>query len=337
MGEGVREAKHIFGLFSAFPILLLLFSLAAAQQYTATEISFIEWGDAAEQLKICEPFIEYDPADSQEVMSWPCGGPNHKFVDKNENFYFGLSYFHEFKAFRSDGSLLLDYSVESPTYNPEFYRESVAQFYVDSLCRIYLMGSKRYDYVAMVDTMGNLSAKLTPYGEGSGNRLVNFYLNSDNRLLFKIHHDGQTTLYTCKDQQFTPGGCRWWAIDGNCYWVRKIGSSTIEFKKYGDRDSLGEVGWQEIITRQSPIEMFNASFLGVDDDLRLYVQIVALNGPEERILVYDTAYEIESQIILPIPENRYEWHLIPFMRHDGNVYEFRCLDNGMHIYRWVRE
>ena len=337
MGKGVREAQDISIALSAFLAVLLMFSLVAAQDFAPTEITFIPWGDGAEQLKICEPFIEYDPADSQEVMAWPCGGPNHKFVDKNENFYFGLSYFHEFKAFRPDGSLLLDYSVESPAYNPEFYRESAAQFYVDSLCRIYFMGSKRYDYIAMVDTIANLLAKLTPYGEGSGNRLVNFYRNSEDAFFTSFRHEGQVLYYTYHNQQFIPGGCMWLAVDGNCYWVRMTESSTIEFMKHGGGDTLGLDGWEEIETRQSPIEMFNASFLGVDDDMRLYVQIVALNAAEERILVYDTTYEIESQIVMPIPENRYEWHLIPFMRHDGNVYEFRCTDDGMHIYRWVRD
>jgi len=337
MGKGVRKQQKRFMGFSTFLAVLLLFSPAAAQDFNATEILFIEWGDRPEQLNICEPEIEYNPDDSSEFMVWHCGGPNRKFVDKNENFYFGLSYFHEFKAFRSDGSLLLDYSVESPTYNPEFYRESVGQFYVDSLCRIYINGSFDYDYVAMVDTMGNLLAKLSPYGAGSGNRMVAFSRNSEDMLFFEIHHEGQTLLYTYSNQQFIPGGCRCLAVDGNCYWVRKIGSSTIEFKKYGDRDTLGEVGWEQIVTQQYPLEMVNLGLLGVDDDMNIFVAIKTAQDLKLHVAVYDTLFQLQTEFILPSPDNRYDWRLGPFMRHDGNVYEFRCLDDGMHIYRWVRE
>jgi len=333
----VREAQDIVIAFLAFIAVMLLFSLAAAQDFTATEILFIEWGDGPEQLKICEPFIEYNPDDSSDFMVTDCGGPDMAFVDKSENFYFTLYYFRGFKAFRSDGSLLFDYSEGTPGYNPEFYRNGVGEFYVDSLCRIYINASLDYDYVAMVDTMGNLLAKLSPYGAGSGNRMVSLDRDSEDALLFRVRHGGQTMLYTYRNQQFVPGGCEWLAVDGNCYWVRKIGSSTIEFKKYGDRDSLGEVGWEEIVTRQYPLEMLSARLLGVDDDMNLFLTIQTAQDLVLRVAVYDTLFQLQTEFVRPSPNNRYDWGLGPFMRHDGNVYEFRCLDDGMHIYRWVRE
>jgi len=337
MGEGVREAKHIFGLFSAFPILLLLFSLAAAQDFTATEILFIEWGDGPNQLKICEPFIEYNPEDSSEFTITDCGGPDMAFVDKNENFYFTLYYFKGFKAFRSDGSLLFDYSEGTPGYNPEFYRNGVGEFYVDSLCRIYINASLDYDYVAMVDTMGNLLAKLSPYGAGSGNRMVSFDRNSDDALQFWVRHAGSTLGFTYRADNFTPGGCSWLAKDGICYTVRILDSLTIEFKKYGDCDSLGRAGWRDIQTRQYPLEMISAHLLGVDDDMNLFLTIQTAQDLVLRVAVYDTLFQLQTEFVRPSPDNRYDWGLGPFMRHDGNVYEFRCLDDGMHIYRWVRE
>ena len=333
----MREAQDIVIAFLAFIAVMLLFSLAAAQDFTATEILFIEWGDGPEQLKICEPFIEYNPDDSSDFMVTDCGGPDMAFVDKSENFYFTLYYFRGFKAFRSDGSLLFDYSEGTPGYNPEFYRNGVGEFYVDSLCRIYINASLDYDYVAMVDTMGNLLAKLSPYGAGSGNRMVSLDRDSEDALLFRVRHGGQTMLYTYRNQQFVPGGCEWLAVDGNCYWVRKIGSSTIEFKKYGDRDSLGEVGWEEIVTRQYPLEMLSARLLGVDDDMNLFLTIQTAQDLVLRVAVYDTLFQLQTEFVRPSPNNRYDWGLGPFMRHDGNVYEFRCLDDGMHIYRWVRE
>ena len=363
MGERVRRAQHIFswhlgvgarprvptysrqtrtsavhnGLCLAFLAVLIMFSSGVGQSFTATEILFIEWGDGPDQLRICEPFIEHNPEDSSEFTITDCGGPDMAFVDKNENFYFTLYYFRGFKAFHSDGSLLFDYSEGTPGYKPEFYRNGVGEFYVDSLCRIYINGSFDYDYVAVVDTMGNLLAKLSPYGAGSGNRMVSLDRDSDDALLFRVRHDGQTMLYTYRNQQFIPGGCEWLAADGNCYWVRKIGTSTIEFKKYGDRDSLGEVGWEQIVTQQYPLEIFNLGLSGVDDNMKIYLWIAFPETDEARVAVYDTLFQLDTEFVLPSSPNRYDWAMSPFMRHDGNVYEFRCTDDGMHIYRWVRE
>jgi len=337
MGEGVRRHQKGLIAFSAFLAVLLLSSLSAGQSFNATEILFIEWGDGPDQLKICEPFIEYNPDDSSDFMVTDCGGPDQAFVDKNENMYFTLYYFRGFKAFRSDGSRLFDYSEGMPGYDPEFYRNGVGQFYVDSLCRIYTNASLDYDYVAMVDTMGNLLAKLSPYGAGSGNRAVTFYRNSNDILLMYFRHEGQSLGYTYENQQFVPGGCMWLAVDGYCYWARKIGSFTIEFMKHQGGDTLGIGGWEEIVTRQYPLEMFNLGLLGVDDNMKIYLCITFPETDEAWVAVYDTLFQLDTEFVLPSSPNRYDWAMSPFMRHDGNVYEFRCLDDGMHIYRWVRE
>jgi hypothetical protein len=334
MGKGVKKGQHIF---IALAAVMIWCSAALPQDYTATEISFIEWGEGPGQLKITGPETEYNPNDSSDYVTWPGIGPSGGFVDKNENFYFVISEFDQFKGFRRDGSLLLDYSVGAPDYNPEFFRAGVGEYYVDSLCRIYINGSFDYDYVAMVDTLGNLLAKLSPYGAGSGNRMVSLDRGSDDALLFRVRHGGQTMLYTYRNQQFIGGGCEWLAVDGNCYWVRKIGSSTIEFKKYGDRDSVGEVGWEEIVTQQYPLEMIDLGLMGIDDNMKLYLCIVFPETDEARVAVYDTLFQLDTEFVLPSSPNRYDWAMSPFMRHDGNVYEFRCLDDGMHIYRWVRE
>jgi hypothetical protein len=320
-----------------FAAVMVWCSAALPQAYIPTEISFIEWGDGPGQLKITEPETEYNPNDSSDHITWPGIGPSGGFVDKNENFYFVISEFDQFKGFRRDGSLLLDYSVGAPDYDPEFYRAGVGEYYVDSLCRIYINGSFDYDYVAMVDTLGNLLAKLNPYSAGSGNRMVSFDRDSDDALQFWVRHAGSTLGFTYRAGNFTAGGCSWLASDGNCYTVRKIDSLTIEFKKYGDCDSLGMAGWRDIQTRQYPLEMINLGLMGVDDNMKIYLCLVFPETDEARVAVYDTLYQLETEIVLPSSPNRYDWAMSPFMRHDGNVYEFRCTDDGMHIYRWVRE
>jgi len=136
----------------------------------------------------------------------------------------------------------------------------------------------------------------------------------------------------------------WSAVDGYCYWARKIGSFTIEFMKLHGGDTLGLGGSDEIVTRQYPLEMFNLGLMGIDDNMKIYLCLVFSEGmasppetDEARVAVYDTLFQLDTEFVLPSSPNRYDWAMSPFMRHDGNVYEFRCLDNGMHIYRWVRE
>ena len=129
----------------------------------------------------------------------------------------------------------------------------------------------------------------------------------------------------------------WSAVDGYCYWARKIGSFTIEFMKLHGGDTLGLGGSDEIVTRQYPLEMVNLGLLGVDDNMNLFLTIQTAQDLVLRVAVYDTLFQLQTEFILPSPDNRYDWGLGPFMRHDGNVYEFRCTDDGMHIHRWVRE
>jgi len=55
------------------------------------------------------------------------------------------------------------------------------------------------------------------------------------------------------------------------------------------------------------------------------------------IQVYDINYLLKDEFILPQVTNKYYLTLQPFLRSDGNVYEFRCLDDGLHVIRWSRK
>ena len=67
-----------------------------------------------------------------------------------------------------------------------------------------------------------------------------------------------------------------------------------------------------------------------EDEVDIPLGILVLNNQFE---------EVDRFELLPRPENQYLWyvHNSPFLRGDGNVYQFLCEDDGMHVIRWSKE
>jgi hypothetical protein len=58
----------------------------------------------------------------------------------------------------------------------------------------------------------------------------------------------------------------------------------------------------------------------------------------EKILIFNDNFALNEQAYLSDLPNKYEWSINPFMRpKDGNIYEFRVLDDGLHVVRWARD
>jgi hypothetical protein len=318
---------------------VFLFSPGIAfAQYTPEELCVIEWGNDPHQLKIDMPVwvdLNNTPADpTDDLIEEDGGGPTQAFVDMYENVYissYGLGYF---KAFDSSGRLILNFSPGEPDYDSLFGGHTISKFYVDSLCQIYLLAFPPLDYIVVVDTLGNLLDKLSPLGLNPPFGVCAMYFNSgDNLSVCSCNRE----LYTYENGNFTPGGAMGWrAFDGYYYNAGPEDSTQIRFIRYSDPGLDGySTDLLETFVPYNPY-FFSVGILGVDDSLRIFVGMLDSES-NSRIQIYNTAYELLDEIVYTPSSNRYFKYIGSFMRADGTLYEFRCLDDGMHVFRWSKK
>jgi hypothetical protein len=326
---------------SAFCLIITSFSLrfSGATEYSATSLTTIPWGDGSDELKIDLPFhedVNNTPQDSTD--DWvEFNGPKQGFADAYENIYIASRRYMQLKGFDTTGRLIFDYSEGEPGYNPQLFKTGLRKIYVDSLSRIYVVDGMRYDYVAVADTAGHLLDKLSPYGLGSGVVVYEIESNSDDVLTIcckdRTYHTYEHGIIT------TGGGSCWRARDGYYYYIRLEDSTHVTFVKYSNPDNYGNSSdlQENRVSLSGPLAYYS-EFLGVDDDMNLYVFLVGPRKPDGRVLIFDTAFNLTGEISFPREENRYQWYMRPFMRpSDGNIYEFRCLDDGLHVIRWSKQ
>jgi hypothetical protein len=276
------------------------------------------------------------PEDSSD--DWvELAGPNRNFVDKNENIYVSSFRLKQLKSFGKDGHLIFDYSKGAVGYDSEIFEAGVRQIFVDTMCHLYVAHADRHDYVAMLDTSGHLLARLSPHGQGSGIMVINIYRNSDDILSFYLEDN---TFYSFSHGIFQPNGATsWMARDGFYYTGYQRDSTAIVIIKLKNPDLNGNASLESKSTLEiTGAFIWYSEFLGVDDESQLY-HFVDQYGPDARkVFIFDEQLEQVDQVEFPLQLNRYHWEMRPFMRpSDGNIYEFRCLDDGLHVIRWSKE
>jgi hypothetical protein len=307
--------------------------------YKAEEMCVIGWGDSANQLKIDMPFhedVNNTPDDNSD--DWiEYAGPKMGVLDKDENIYLASHFYMQLKGFDKSGHLIFDCSEDAPSYNPAVYKSDIRNIYVDSLSRIFVIDGVRYDYIAIIDTNCNVIGKISPHGVGSGIVVRGFSAAYDDILLISCK-DG--TNYTYSEGKMIEGaGFGQLARDGYYYRTELIDSTQIHFQKYHNADIRG-VGTdlQEAYIPLINMKPYYSKFIGIDDSSILYVYLVGPDIVDNRIQMYDTSFNYIGELDFPKRHNKYEWYMYPYMRpSDGNIYEFRCLDDGLHVVRWKRE
>lgn len=325
-------------LISALMCVFLFSPGILCAEYTVTEILFIPWGEGEEQLKIAlphgldvhgTPFNYCD--DTYEILG---GGPSYGFVDQVDNIYFS-SYEHNYlKVFDPTGRLILDFSQGHPVYDSIIGHYSMGYFYVDTLCQIYVLSSQSLDHIPVIDTLGNLINKLNPVGIGSGVEILRIFPNSLDNLTVLCRNEN---YYFYTNNSFLPGGSNGWrAVDGFYYSAARNDSSNIGFTAFSDSDIEGNKSDLSHFIVPFGSNILHARLLGVDDNMNLYVFITE-SVTDTKVRVYNADYQLQDEIILAPRSNKYHWHIWPFMRTDGTLYEFRCLDDGLHVVRWSKK
>jgi hypothetical protein len=322
-------------------ILVLSWPACLRAAYTASEILVIPWGEGPNELEIAEPYLVYDDTPGADTTGYPAatGGPSKPFVDREENFYFISYHISYLKGFNSEGEVIVDYSEGKTEFRDEFFRGIFLDFYVDSLGRIFCNGNDvDGGYVAVADRNNNLLDKLNPLGVGSGVPCSFICWGSDDVLIFQSRNHGYSTYM---NGEFYPGGAGGWrAKDGVYYFGMPADASTIQVFRYENPDTTGQPSSMDTLYFPQEIEnLRSGGLVGMDDEMNFYLGYKDSTGSRHGIRVYNQNQEFIDELeYLPREENKYLWDTPnPFLRHDGNIYEFHCRDDGMHIFRWSRE
>jgi hypothetical protein len=319
-------------------LAIIIISAASAANYSSMQIIIINWGDGFNNLKITPEVREINSEDSSDIDIVPGSGPDEGFVDRHENFYFYSYGELQVKGFTNGGRVFLNYSRGETQFDPRIWQSAPAKLFVDSVGQIYILDAlMRKNNLSIADTSNHLISILSPYGEASNVRVDNIYFNS-NDVLTLVMRDG--AYYTFTGGSYAPGGCSAWkAKDGFYYVAFNTDSLTIFVEKLDCATTTGNAK----VLSQNTIDSKGSSlryteFLGVDDQMRLYLYIIESNPEAWKVLIFDKNLIKIDQLDLPVTINKYERNINPFMRpSNGNIYEFRCQDDGLHVIRWTKQ
>ena len=317
-------------------IFIAFWSSTLYGEYTSTELFVIHWGDADNQLKLISPEITYyDPGGvASGYDDDPGSGPSEVFVDREENFIFYSFDNGQLKGFNNQGQVIFDYSYWQPDYNTDFYRNNINGVYVDSLMKLLIVDDRAF--VPVIDYAGNLVDKLYPFEPDSSVPILSIYPKANGDICF--YGKGRGFVTRSRDQ-FRPGGSPGFlAADSSYYSVWSYSLHSIEFVKYQNPDTSGNTELAEYTAMEYPQEIIlGAAIYPGGDGSKIYVAVIPDTTGGGEIWALDLNYNIVDKFTQNVWSEDEVWGLSPFIYPNGNIYRFRCLDDGLHVIKWTKQ
>ncbi len=310
-------------------------------QYRSAEMCVIPWGDGPQQLYIEEPYREYsDDINGDTIGFMETGnGPGTFFVDKNDNIYIQSGSLNYFKAFHSDGSLLVNYSPGNNLFNyGQLFNRGIERFYVDSLCNIYVSGLLQ-KHIVIVDTLYKLINRIKPDFVDSSDYIIISNWGSQDMISISAGHAG---CMTYKNGEFKRDGTfyGWLAIDNFYYYVLSNADSVLRIVRFNSINERCYAQAYDSVFAFDMDEIIGCHLLGVTDSMLLCIIYNPYSDSlNNYIRFYDTTGKIIDQfMLLPQLENHYLYYIYePFFRADGCIFQFLCQDDGLHVIKWSKQ
>jgi hypothetical protein len=73
------------------------------------------------------------------------------------------------------------------------------------------------------------------------------------------------------------------------------------------------------------------------DGSNLYVHAAQYGSISELIYELDLDYNIVDKLIIPNSCKKYDFTIDPFVDRQGRIYEFRVVEDGLHVIRWTKQ
>lgn len=321
---------------------LLLCSSVYALEYTANEIAVINWGVAENELAIIEPHLE--GAGTDQEFKEPGLGTSIGVVDENENCVFSSYDLGYLKGFDNQGHLIFNLLSDETPIKQRMAGRTVDNFVIDSSL-IYIIGFGSLPIIPIVNYQGVIVDSLMPYDWSPDIQIANLVLNYNRSLSIMriIKGRPQTDIWvvTYDGEKFIQGGSLGFlATNGSYYSARASSPHSLTFCKYNNPDTADEtkdVTYKVVEFPNDTLDM--ADDISGGDGSKLYVYISKEAGANLRFEVweFDLAYNLLAKAVFPLAVNKYDWFIPPFVARNGSIYEFRCLDDGLHVVKWTKQ
>jgi hypothetical protein len=336
--------KPIFFGFLVLASAQILFVSSGTAEFAPAELCLISWGYGSDQLMMeaTTVFDNATPDDSSDDVIIPGSGPSQAFVDKQGNLIFASNEFQQLKGFNSDGNLLFDFSIGGAQYDPGIFSGTVGEIYVDSSLLLYVLSFPYRNYVPAVDYSGKVVTRLYPFADSAEVRIDLLSWSFDGKILLHDSRQGWRAYATGDLRSRGTSGHP--VNDWSFYAARSIPRDTLVFtdtvfySKYENSDSLGVAPRPETSAVAYPgMKIYSASLINGMDGGKLYnfVRVGGYNTFQVWVMNFD--YDVSETVRLGPVDEKLGWFILPFVDSHGNIYEFRCLDDGLHVIRWSKE
>jgi len=305
--------------------VIVLSTITLAQKYEVSELFVLSWGNENNQQ------LPY--AIDEMGGFW---GPTLQFVDINENIY--LAYpSKDFRKFDPSGNLLFRKEI------------SILKFAVDDSEHVYYtkLDPDQMHIIRMLDTNGTEIEKNYSFSIDNSSQNISWMKNRNGQIVFGNYRETaeikNAVISSIDRQKKNPVDSK-----GNYYQsetaVRKSNrTSKISFRQKYINILIDKVVNNEIVRLDTislnicryPHEC--ADVFQVDLEDNIYIRLYYDKDLPVDIVVLDSTFKEIDRIELIPPSQLMGLGARPFIRPDGTIYEFRDLDDGLHVIRWSRE
>jgi hypothetical protein len=207
---------------------------------------------------------------------------------------------------------------------------------VDSSMRLYIQSDPGTRYVPVIEYSGEIVDKIRPFSQDP-EAYINYMNWSPNGTLFFFNREYGWVTYENGESKVGGSTC-FLAANGSFYTVTKKSANSVEFKKFENPDSTTLAESRELT--EVPIEadtLVAAGLIKGGDGNSLYVTLAINEYDYFEIWQFGLDYNLIDKITLT-NEKPYEGlGISPFIRSDGNIYEFLAREDGLHVIRWSKE
>lgn len=351
----MRKLKTAVGTILFF----LLANNSTLAKYAATEMLLIPWGDSTSQLPI--KFQHASPrrqmeGDNDQRHNYP----GHFFVDRNGILYIGNQTLKYIKAFNSKGTELFtipsnytkpertnSHKAIEPKIGEQYNTLYFTAFCVDSRSRIYIQsliqrGDPGYnENVIIADSTGKVKGVINSQKFGVNKIPGEMKMNSLDVLTFgNLNSQG---IMTYRNGILSEGGYDGWLGPDDYYYTVRIDKAgydrertIVEFTAIGDstNSKIADDVKQTVRPLKEPVSQ--CELLGIADDGRMFIKLQKTGGIT--IQVYDKQYTLMDEIEIPHlkSKTRFNPYRNLFAAVNGDIYEFHCLSDGLHIIKWSK-
>ena len=306
--------------------------------WISTELCSIEWGAEENQLLLTEKAVNDPgtPGDSSDDYVEPPRGPHIAQVDGNENIIIGSFETRQLKCFSESGDLIFNFSYDSDGYDPDVFRYAPSVIYVGENQKLYVQSDPANNFIPVVDYGGEIIERKRPFDQDP-DATIDFMNSAPDGSLFLYNEKYGWITY--KNGITVPGGSTGFlATNGSFYTVTKKTANSLEFKKFENPDSTTLAETRELTEIPVDVDtLVAAGLINGGDGNSLYV-ILAINSYFNfEIWQYDLNYNVIDKLALTSEEPYEGIGINPFIRSDGNLYEFLAREDGLHVIRWSKE